>query len=171
MEDVFAIQGEISLAVVQSLKVKLLGKKSEPLVKDYTKNAEAYELYLKGCFHENKGPVGFDKDIEYFEKAVKADPNYVPAYLKMAGINHLKMHAGSSPPWEIKPKVDYLLRKALEIDDSYCGLYAVLGTNKLFDFDWHEAEKTYKRGIEINYPAAELRGILLIKKCFYCIRQ
>jgi adenylate cyclase len=45
LEDVFAIQDEISNAVVENLKVKLLKKASEPLVKDYTKSLEAYELY------------------------------------------------------------------------------------------------------------------------------
>ena len=45
LKDIFDIQEEISQAIVQSLKVKLLGMKTEPLVKDYTKNTEAYQLF------------------------------------------------------------------------------------------------------------------------------
>jgi adenylate cyclase len=54
LKNVFSIQDEISQAVVQNLKVKLLGRTAEPLVKDYTKSTKAYELFLKGKYFENK---------------------------------------------------------------------------------------------------------------------
>jgi TolB-like protein/class 3 adenylate cyclase/Flp pilus assembly protein TadD len=148
LEDVFAIQDEISQAVVQNLKVKLLGTKTEPLVKDYTKNIEAYEIFLKGKYFENKGFV--EKAIEYMEKAIKADPNYVPAYACLAGIHTIMTITHSLPPREMKAKISVLQQKALQIDDNYGLTYLTLGTNKVNEYDWQVAEKNYKRALELN---------------------
>ncbi len=48
VEDIFAIQDEISLTIVEKLKVKLLGEDKERLAKHYTDSFEVYDLYLKG---------------------------------------------------------------------------------------------------------------------------
>ena len=53
MEDIFDIQDEISRAIVETLKVKLVGEQKEQIVKRYTGNIEAYNLYLKGRFYWN----------------------------------------------------------------------------------------------------------------------
>jgi hypothetical protein len=53
MEDIFVIQDEISLAIVDKLKIKLLGVEKTKLVKRYTENKEAYNLYLKGRYFWN----------------------------------------------------------------------------------------------------------------------
>ena len=50
MKDIFDVQDEITLAVVDALKLKLLVDEKEELLKRYTKNAEAYQLYLRGRF-------------------------------------------------------------------------------------------------------------------------
>ena len=149
LKDVFAIQDEISQAVVQNLKVKLLGMKTEPLVKDFTKNTGAYELFLKGKYFENKGIFGYEKAIEYMEKAIKADPDYVPAYTYLARILTIAMTFRSLPPWEMKPKISALLQKALEIDNNYAFTYSLLGRHKMDEYDWQGVEKSYKKAIEL----------------------
>jgi adenylate cyclase len=154
--DVFAIQDEISQAVVQSLKVKLLGKKTEPLVKDYTKSTQTYELFLKGIYFMNKGE--YEKAIEYMEKTIQADPGYVPAYASLAGIYNILTIIRSLPPWEMKPKINTLLKKAIEIDESYGLPYLSLGRIKMIEYDWPAAEENYKRGIEFSPNHARAYG-------------
>jgi adenylate cyclase len=58
MEDIFAIQDEISLAIVDKLKIKLLGKEKQGLVKRHTDNQEAHSYYLKGRYFWNKMTPG-----------------------------------------------------------------------------------------------------------------
>ena len=69
LEDIFAIQDEISLAIVEKLKVRLLGGEKEKLVKRYTHDQAAYNLYLKGRYFWNRRyEVGMKKSLEYFSR-------------------------------------------------------------------------------------------------------
>src|SRR5688500_11577291 len=54
MKDIFDVQDEITLAVVDALKLKLFGEEKAAILKRYTDNPEAYELYLKGLYHSYK---------------------------------------------------------------------------------------------------------------------
>ena len=75
MTDVFAIQDEISQAIVDKLRVRL--SNDQPLVKRYTENMEAYNLYLKGRYHLEKfTPESLSKSKDYYEQAIAIDPQY-----------------------------------------------------------------------------------------------
>ena len=85
MDDVFAIQDEIALAIVDRLKVKLLKDEKMLLTRRYTDDQEAYHLYLKGRFFWNRRyEGGLQKGMEFFEQAVKKDAMYAPAYVGIA---------------------------------------------------------------------------------------
>jgi adenylate cyclase len=86
LTDVFDIQEEISQAIVKKLKVKLLGGQTESLIKDYTRNTEAYEFFLKGKFFHSKGYSEWENAIESFEKAIKTDPEFAPSYSNLASM-------------------------------------------------------------------------------------
>src|SRR5690349_7765615 len=81
MKDIFDIQDEISLAILNALKVKLLGDEKAEVLKRYTDNAEAYQFYLQGRYHYNKwaGPQGYKQAIEYYNQATAIEPNYALA--------------------------------------------------------------------------------------------
>ncbi len=80
MEDIFDVQDEIALAVVDALKVKLFGDEQEAILKRYKNNAEAYQLYLRGrFFFSQRTPEGF-------KKALELDPNMAEAHTSLAFI-------------------------------------------------------------------------------------
>jgi|GEM_PF-5364260 len=75
--DIFNMQDEISLAVLEGLKIKLLGKEREKIIKRGTENIEAYHLYLRGLYHAEMGiEEGALKALDYFQQAVEKDPDY-----------------------------------------------------------------------------------------------
>jgi tetratricopeptide (TPR) repeat protein len=158
MEDIFAIQEEISLSIVNKLKVNLLKEEKAKLVKRYTDDPEAYSLYLKGRYFWNRRyEGGLQKGIECFQEAIDKDPLYALAYAGIADCYNIFAHFGFLPPREGYSKAKVAVAKALEIDDTLAEAYASLGWIKTFyDWDWAEAEKAFKRALELNpnYAAA-----------------
>ncbi|MDH5251656.1 MAG: adenylate/guanylate cyclase domain-containing protein, partial [Cyclobacteriaceae bacterium] len=68
LKDIFAIQDEIALAILEAIKIELVGEGKEDMLKKHTDNIEAFELVLKGRYHYNKfTPDNFLKAIEYYQ--------------------------------------------------------------------------------------------------------
>jgi serine/threonine-protein kinase len=151
-KDIFTIQDEISLAIVDKLKPKLLGGEREKLVKHHTENLEAYNLYLKGLYFWNKRtPEGMRKGKEYFQQAIETDPTYSLAYVGLADAFSLLGYYEILPPKDVYPKAKALARKALEIDHTLGEAYASLGfISTCYDWEWLAAEREFKRAIELN---------------------
>jgi len=152
IEDTFALQDEISLAIIDSLKIKLLGKEKAKLVKRHTQNLEAYNLYLKGRFFWNKRTdKEMIKSVEYFEQALDQDPTYA---LALAGLADSYITLGAwaiLPPKEAYPKAKEAAIKALEIDDLLAEAHNALAYVKfVFNWDIEGAERTFKHAIALN---------------------
>jgi serine/threonine-protein kinase len=152
MKEIFDVQDEITLAVVDALKVKLFGEEKAAILKRYTDSPEAYELYLKGLYHCYKWTdEGFRKSIEYFEKALEEDPEFAPAYVKIADYYHFTSHIGLFSPHEIHPKWKAAAQRALEIDEGLADAHlAMAHIYFYFDRDWAKAEGEFERAIELN---------------------
>src|SRR6266850_1950208 len=74
VEDIFELQDEIARKIVDKLKIEL-SNQGAPLVRRYTDNLEAYNLYLKGRFYWNKRyEVGLQRGMECFQQAIEKDP-------------------------------------------------------------------------------------------------
>jgi len=90
LDDIFAIQDEISLAIVDKLKVKLLGEERSALIKRHTDDREAHNLYLKGLYFWNRRLEGGMKlAMEYFHQAIEKDPDYALAHVGVADTYNL----------------------------------------------------------------------------------
>ena len=158
VEDSFALQDEISLAIIDNLKIELLGKEKIEFVKSYTQNSEAYDLYLKGRFFRSKRTEeSLKKSVDYLEQAIEIDPSYALAYAELAfAYSNLNAWYFISSK-EANPKAKEAALKALEFDDELAEAHAALA-NIMHDFewDWEGAEKEYKQAIELNprYPTA-----------------
>ncbi len=158
MADVFAIQDEISQAIVDALKIRLIGEPEEPLVKRYTENYEAYSLYLKGRFYWNRrSEQGLRKGIESFEQAIAEDPNYALAYAGLADSYNLLAFYSVMAPREAFPRAKEVAAKALDMDDTISEAHTSLAfANMYYDWDWKSAGREFERAIEFNpnYPTA-----------------
>ncbi|HJR11039.1 MAG TPA: TIR domain-containing protein [Rhodanobacteraceae bacterium] len=152
MADVFAIQDEITSAIVQRLKVKLLDKK-ETLVADAPVDLETYNLYLKGRFHWAQRPQGIAKAIEYFKQAIDRDPNYARARAGLADCYTClgAWESGVVPPLEAMPLALQAADKALELDSRLVEAHTSLAyrtTN--YEWDWDKAEARFKHVFDLN---------------------
>jgi serine/threonine protein kinase/tetratricopeptide (TPR) repeat protein len=152
LEDVFAIQDEISLAIVDKLKPKLLGGEKERLVKHYTDNLEAYNLYLKGRYFWNKRTgEGLKKGMEYFQQAIEKDPTYALAYAGLADAYNMLADYGFLAPEEAFPKAKETAQKALKIDEKLAEARVSLALMKMnYDWDFKGADREFRQALEIN---------------------
>jgi adenylate cyclase len=85
LTDIFAIQDEITHAIVEQLRVKLLPQEKKSIQQTPTDNVEAYTFYLKGRqFIERRSKAYYHLAREMFAKAVELDPLYARAYAGIA---------------------------------------------------------------------------------------
>ncbi len=156
MKDIFDIQDEISLAIVDNLKVKLLGKEKAAIVKRHTEDLEAYNLYLKGTHYWQMLTIeGLDKAIECYEQALQKDPHYALAYTGMAWVYWISSYFGNVPPNEAYPRAKEYAKEALEIDDTLAEAHASLGfINMNYDWNWKAAEREFKQALQLNPNSA-----------------
>ncbi len=150
--DILAVQDEISGEIVQKLRLRLTGEDHRKrLVKRYTDDTEAYQLYLKGRFYTRKATrEGLHRGIAYFDQAISIDPTYALAYSGLAEA-YYGLSSAHLPPKEAMPKARAAALKALEMDDTLAEAHASLGLVKVFyDWDWAGAETEYRRAIELN---------------------
>jgi len=152
INDLFALQDEISLAIVDHLKVKLLGEEKALMVKRPTQDTEAYTLYLKGMyFSQMQTADGVKKALEYYELALQKDPNFALAYIGLAAVYWGSSYWGNFPPNSAYPKAKEYVKKGLEIDDTLAEAHSTLGIINLFyDWNWKLAERDAKQAIQLN---------------------
>lgn len=159
-EDVFPLIEEISLEIVDALKINLLDNEKTAIEKRYTENTEAYNLYLKGRYYFNKRTEeGLQSGINYFRQAINIDPSYALAYAGIADCYNMLGIYMYKPPKNAYPQAKSAAEKALEIDDTIAEAHTSLGWIRLFyDWDWPEARKEFTRAIELNpnYPTAHV---------------
>jgi serine/threonine-protein kinase len=169
LKDLFDIQDEITLAVVDALKVTLLGKEKSVLLKRYTDNSEVYELYLKGRYYLNKFTTeSWAKAIGFLEEAIRLEPDYAPAHAAIAiywsGIWYYSLRS----PQEIVPKWKAAASRALEIDSDLSDAHLSMANIRFYyERNWNEAEQEYKRAIELNPGNADAHwcyGLFLVSR-------
>jgi serine/threonine protein kinase/Tfp pilus assembly protein PilF len=151
LADLINLQEEIAQEISEKLRLRLSGEDQQRLARRETEDSEAYRLYLQGRFYWNKFTAdGFNKSIEYFEGAIKKDPNYSLAYSGLADSYSLLGEIGAVLPREAFPQARDYAVKALALDEKLAQAHLSLGIVKLFyDWDLAEAEKGLRRAKEL----------------------
>ncbi|UCC83742.1 MAG: tetratricopeptide repeat protein, partial [Gemmatimonadota bacterium] len=160
LEDVFAIQDEISRSIVDTLRLTLLGEEGLRLVRASTRSPEAYDWYLRGRYHwDQRWEVGLETALKYFQQAVEIDPEYALAYMGIADCYTILGIYGFLPPNEAMPKAMGAAMRALELDEGLSEAHASLGFLHFWNrWDWKTAENEYARAIELNPKNAEVHA-------------
>jgi serine/threonine-protein kinase len=169
MVDIFAIQDEISLAIVEHLKVSLrLGEKTA-LKKRSTDDPEAYNLYLKGLyFYARPSPDSLSKALNSFQAAIDKDPNFALAYAGMAGVFAGLGNLNLAPPAEMWPKAKAALQKALSLDNNLAEAHAGAAALAFFyEWDWDAAGRSFDRVLSLNPGDAMSHG----QRGWFCLNR
>jgi serine/threonine protein kinase/Tfp pilus assembly protein PilF len=154
MDDVFAVQDEIAASVANALNAKLTGKNSS--TKKYKPKQEAYNAYLEGIYFLHRARSNkqeFDKAKQYFEQAVRIDPNYSDAWTGLALFNYvIQNYIPVDDPSELNKSSHEYIQKALKLDPESPKALVSLGSLQMIpDFNWRAAQNTFNRALDL-YP-------------------
>ena len=170
LEDIFQVQDEISLKILNRLKENFAEtKKQEPIIKAPTENLDAYNFYLKGRYHWNKSnPEEITKAIKNFEEAIRIDPQFAPPYCALSYCYSFMGSAGLMPPAEAYPKAkDYTL-KAIELNPDDAESHLSLATIKFFhNWDFEGAGISLNKALSLCLNSSlinQVHGWFLIAK-------
>ena len=147
LKDVFAIQDEISRAIVNKLRLTL-GRGQ----RRYETNLEAYELYLKGhALAVRRGTFNAQKAAELFDQVIERDPAFAPAYAGLAdAYAFMSMEIQGIPSETALSRMRPAAVKALEIDPLLAEAHAAMGLLHSRERDWKSAQTSFQRAIELN---------------------
>ena len=149
LTDIFAIQDEITHAIVEQLKVKLLPQEKKSIAQAPTDNVEAYTYYLRGRqFMQRHSKSNYQLARRMFAKAVELDSLYARAYAGIADCDSfLFLH------YHLEASVDSILAtsaKALSLDDKLAEAHASRGLAFSLDRRYDEATSEFEKAIALD---------------------
>jgi adenylate cyclase len=156
LEDIFAVQDEISLKIAHSLREKL-NVQRESKSDDTSHNTDAYNFYLKAKYHFHRWiPSEVKLALKYFQMAIDLDPTSA-IYYAAAGGPYIYLGAtGYINSKEAYPKAKEYVLKALELDDSIPEPhYSLAMVHMFYDWEWDKAESRFQKALEINPNSLE----------------
>ncbi|HYK46961.1 MAG TPA: adenylate/guanylate cyclase domain-containing protein [Parafilimonas sp.] len=160
MHDIFAIQDEIAFTITEQLKITLLEKDREKIMKTSTHNAEAYELYLKGRFHLYRRGSSILKGLQFSKQAITIDPSYALAHAGYAYANTLAAAYTFFPGRQVIKEVKQAAETAIKLDDTLGEAYFSLGYYYVcFEWNWEQSKKNFQKAIELNPGYVQARSL------------
>ncbi len=151
LDDIFAIQDEISAAILQQLKAHLMGEDIPTVART---DSEAYDLYLlasQRIYERNQPSLQMASDL--LSKAIKIDPEYAPAFSQL-GIATLLLSSenyGELLPEEAHSKAKDLFDRAMQLDPEQAEAMAGMGLwNMNSQLDYASAIQWLERALAIN---------------------
>jgi DNA-binding winged helix-turn-helix (wHTH) protein/tetratricopeptide (TPR) repeat protein len=151
VSEILQIEHAIARAVLESLGCRPHPFPSEFSRKRYTRNSDAYLLYLKGRYlWERRTGDNVLKAIEQFEAAIEKDPSYALAYSGLGACYGTLSFTNGFPPRDAFRKSKLALQRALDLDQSLAEAHESLAGFKFWhEWDWHGAEREFRRAIEL----------------------
>lgn len=152
LEDVFAIQEEISRAITARLTGTLVDGRQLATADREVRDPEAYDLYLRGRFAwHQRTPQGLARAIEFFQQATTRAPGYARAHAGLADAYAVAAFYDYLAPREAYPKAEAAARRALAIDPGFAAPHATLGyVLTYYHLDWPRAEAEFRRALAID---------------------
>ena len=132
LEDIFSVQSEIAEQVAQQLDLNVLEPERRALNANPTENIEAYDYYLQGREHEDRGWAytdtrEFEIAVEMFENAIELDPGFALAYARMSYIHSRTYFFGVDRTEERLARSKAAVDKALELQPDFPDAQRMLG--------------------------------------------
>ena len=151
LRDVFSLQSDVAQSIARKVEVTITGQEQKRLTAARSVSPEVYESYLNGRFAKSDTKADIEESIAYFEKAIKKDPTFAPAYVGLATAHRdLGTVFVGAPPEAERAKVLSAAGRALELDPALAEAHVLLAGVYQARWQWNEAEAEYKRALDLK---------------------
>jgi TolB-like protein/Tfp pilus assembly protein PilF len=157
LKDVFAVESEVSQKIANSLQAKLSPAEANSLTNAPTQDSEAYDLFLKGEYEENRAQnllqaEPFDRAAAYYEQALTRDPNFALAAARLV-VSRVRRHwfiakLSDAELADVKSLADRALALAPQLPEAHIALGSF----------YYFGERAYDRALEQLQRALELQA-------------
>jgi TolB-like protein/DNA-binding winged helix-turn-helix (wHTH) protein/Tfp pilus assembly protein PilF len=149
---VLGLQRELSADIADQIRLRLSPERLDALARRQTRNADAYDLYLRGWnFANQRTPATTLKAIEYFERATTIDPNYALAWAGLSQAYSARPINSDTAPLEVAARARETAARALTSDPNRAEAhFAMAYVNWIFDWDWTAAESEFRRAMALD---------------------
>ncbi len=152
--DILTIQAEVAASVGEAIRINITPQERRRLSAQASTNSQAYDLYLRGRFHEGReSPEEIRQTIDYFERAVEADPGFAAAHAELARAygQHLFYVSRDEPSLQERAFVE--VQRALAIDPDLDAAHLAQGLllwQSWNQFPHERAIAEYRRTLALN---------------------
>jgi TolB-like protein/DNA-binding winged helix-turn-helix (wHTH) protein/Tfp pilus assembly protein PilF len=151
LRDVLSLQSDVAQSIARKVEVTITGQEQKRLTAARSVSPEVYESYLNGRFAKSDTKADIEESIAYFEKAIKKDPTFAPAYVGLAAAHRdLGTVFVGAPPEAERAKVLSAAGRALELDPALAEAHVLLAGVYQERWQWSEAEAEYKRALDLK---------------------
>lgn len=160
LEVLFHVEDEVSRQLTSRLELWSRKDEAKILRAPRPKNPQAQDQYMLGrYFWRFRNKENIQKAIEHFQEAIRLDPSYAQAYAGLADCYVLlnTPHYGKMTTKEAMTNAEEAANTALRLNENLPEAHTSLGVvNLKWYWNWQEAERAFKRAIELNdeYAAA-----------------
>jgi len=150
LEDVFAIQDDISTSIVNALKLVLTPNEEAAIKKVPTQSVRAYEYYLRGrqLFHQRRGET-LDAAEDMYRRAIALDPHYALAYAGLADCSVFRAQDQGGGE-EAVAQADASSKRALELDPNSAEAHSSRGLTLSYQHRYAESEKEFEEAMRLD---------------------
>ena len=151
LDDALAIQSEIALKIVHSLRLQLAGKEKTSVLERHTDSVQAYHYYLMGAYLASKETCSdMMRAVEYYRKALEEDPDYPLAYAGMSLCYSHLAYWDYLPSREALPLAKKAAMRGFKLNNTRGEVLRSVALVKIYyEWDWEGADAVTKKALEV----------------------
>jgi TolB-like protein len=151
LRNILGLQGVLAREISRAVQATVTPEEDARLAGTETVDPEAHDAYLKGLYFFNQGAHARAKAAEYFQQAREVDPDYAPAYAKLAECHAFDGMQGDRAPMEAWADAETAALEALKLDDTLAEAHIALAEVSAHrDWDWTATERQLSRALSLK---------------------
>ena len=152
--DILSLQQELARSIAEHVKAASSSAETSASSVHAPANPAARDAYFRGRYYWTSGR--YQESGQFFEEAIRLDPNYGAAYAGLADSYTASAVSGEARPLEALPKGETAAKKALQLDDAQSeGHHSMAAVQFFYHWNWEAADKEIRRALELNPNSSE----------------